>query len=237
MRLHDLRPAPGSHKDRKRLGRGNASGTGTTAGKGTKGEKARSGGVKAGFRGMSSRNQRLAKRRGFNNIFKVEYEVVNVSKLSRFDAEATVDITGLEGAGLISGKTLNIKILGDGELEKAIHLDGLKVSSSARKKIEAAGGSIKLDEPEPKAKPSKASSKPPEPEPEETLLVAEVATTEGAVAEPEEKTAAPKRRRSTAKKKAAPDTQASDHNELDNTSAAETETPSVQETTGDTGSA
>ena len=67
MRLHDLKPAPGSHRDRKRLGRGNASGQGTTAGKGTKGEKARAGGFKAGFRGMSSRNFRLAKRRGFTN--------------------------------------------------------------------------------------------------------------------------------------------------------------------------
>lgn len=235
MRLHDLKPAAGSHKERKRLGRGNASGTGTTAGKGTKGQKARSGGVKAGFRGMSSRNQRLAKRRGFNNIFKVEYEVVNLSKLARFDSGATVDMTGLEGAGLISGKTANIKILGDGELDRAIHLDGLKASTSARQKIEAAGGSVKVDEASVQVKPAKpsaaksarAEAAPEEPAPPELTGVTE------------DEAPASKARRSTAKKQPTQESAASGGDELDNkdTATAETETATSQETNGDTGSA
>src|SRR5947209_16635901 len=116
MRLHDLKPAAGSHRDRKRLGRGNASGQGTTAGKGTKGEKARSGGLKAGFRGISSRNQRMAKRRGFTNRFKVEYRAINVGDLAQLEAGTTVTIDTLRGAGLIKGKDTLPKILGDGEL-------------------------------------------------------------------------------------------------------------------------
>src|SRR6266567_2286502 len=142
MRLHELKPARGSHRDRKRLGRGNASGQGTTAGKGTKGEKARSGGLKAGFRGMSSRNQRMAKRRGFTNIFKTEYQVVNVEKLSSFESGTTVDVAALRASGLIHGRKPLAKILGNGDLAVALHLTGVKVSASARQKIEAAGGTI-----------------------------------------------------------------------------------------------
>jgi large subunit ribosomal protein L15 len=144
MRLHDLKPAVGSHRDRKRLGRGNASGQGTTAGKGTKGEKARSGGIKAGFRGMSSRNQRLAKRRGFTNIFKIDYEIVNVGKLKGLASGATIDPAFLKQAGLIDKGGPHVKLLGDGELEpgQAFTIVGMKVSKSARAKIEAAGGVI-----------------------------------------------------------------------------------------------
>ena len=146
MKLHDLQPAPGSHRDRKRLGRGNASGQGTTAGKGTKGEKARSGGIKAGFRGMSSRNQRLAKRRGFNNKWRVDVEVVNVEDLNRLDNGARVDLESLRAGGLIEKRSTRAKILGDGELTVAIHVSGVKVSKTARQKIEASGGSIEPDE-------------------------------------------------------------------------------------------
>ena len=142
MRLHELRAAPGSHRDRKRLGRGNASGQGTTAGKGTKGEKARSGGLKAGFRGMSSRNQRLAKRRGFTNIFKVQFEVVNVGKLGRFESGATVSPATLKAAGLIRGNSPHVKVLGDGQLDVALQVEGVKVSAAARQKIEVAGGTV-----------------------------------------------------------------------------------------------
>jgi large subunit ribosomal protein L15 len=142
MRLHDLKPAPGSHRDRKRLGRGNASGQGTTAGKGTKGEKARSGGVKAGFRGISSRNFRLAKRRGFTNRFKTEYEVVNLEKLSIFESGATVDAETLKSKGLVHGQEPLVKILGDGELSNPLNFVGVRVSASARQKIAAAGGTI-----------------------------------------------------------------------------------------------
>ncbi len=144
MRLHELSPSPGSHRDRKRLGRGNASGQGTTAGKGTKGEKARAGGLKAGFRGMSSRNFRLAHRRGFTNRFKIHYQPVNVSALAVFPAGATVNLESLHHVGLIQGKSAQAKILGDGELNVAVSVIDVKVSASARQKIESAGGSVTL---------------------------------------------------------------------------------------------
>jgi large subunit ribosomal protein L15 len=142
MRLHDLKPAPGSHRDRKRLGRGNASGQGTTAGKGTKGEKARSGGMKAGFRGMSSRNARMAKRRGFTNRWKIEYHAINLKELAAFESGATVSLDSLRAAGLVRGKQTLPKILGDGEISVPLHFVDVKVSGSARQKIEAAGGTI-----------------------------------------------------------------------------------------------
>lgn len=142
MRLHDLKPAPGSHRASKRLGRGNASGQGTTAGKGTKGQKARAGGMKAGFRGISSRNFRLAKRRGFTNRFKTEYEVVNLEKLRVFESGATVDVAALKSRGLVHGQDPLVKILGDGELSHSLTFVGVRVSTSARQKIEAAGGTI-----------------------------------------------------------------------------------------------
>lgn len=142
MRLHDLKPAAGSHRERKRIGRGTGSGQGTTAGKGTKGEKARAGGLKAGFRGMSSRNFRLAKRRGFTNQFKIVYRPINVGQLAAFEAGSTVDAASLASAGLIDGEKTPVKILGDGELSAPLTVVGLKVSASAREKIEAAGGSI-----------------------------------------------------------------------------------------------
>ncbi|GAC1518998.1 MAG: 50S ribosomal protein L15 [Chloroflexota bacterium] len=145
MRLHDLKPAPGSHRDRKRLGRGNASGQGTTAGKGTKGQKARSGGTKNGFRGMSSRNQRTAKRRGFTNIFKTQFEVVNVERLKHFTDDAVVNPSSLVEAGLIRGKSGNVKVLGNGDLEVRLRLAGVHVSAGARQKIAAASGSIEAE--------------------------------------------------------------------------------------------
>jgi large subunit ribosomal protein L15 len=142
MRLHDLKPAPGSHRDKKRLGRGNASGQGTTAGKGTKGQKARAGGMKEGFRGISSRNFRLAKRRGFTNRFKTHYEIVNLEKLSVFESGAIVDAASLKSRGLIHGQDPLVKILGEGEISNDLTFVGVRVSASARQKIEAAGGTI-----------------------------------------------------------------------------------------------
>jgi large subunit ribosomal protein L15 len=142
MRLHELKPAPGSHRDRKRLGRGNASGQGTTAGKGTKGEKARSGGLKAGFRGMSSRNARMAKRRGFTNIFKVENQIVKLSSLNAFPSGAAVDPAALRAAGLIDNAAKPVKILANGDITVPVNVSGLKISAAARQKIEAAGGSV-----------------------------------------------------------------------------------------------
>lgn len=142
MRLHDLRPADGARHGRKRLGRGNATGQGTTAGKGTKGQKARSGGFKAGFQGVSSRNQRMPKRRGFTNIFKTTYQVINVDKLSHFESGATVDMASLKQVGLIHNEKMPVKILGNGELTVAVNVVNVKLSESARQKIEAAGGSV-----------------------------------------------------------------------------------------------
>jgi large subunit ribosomal protein L15 len=94
---------------------------------------------------MSSRNQRLAKRRGFTNIFKVQYDVINLAKLSRFESGSTVDAQALKDAGLISGKNEHVKILADGELNISIRVEGLRVSASARRKIEAAGGVVVED--------------------------------------------------------------------------------------------
>lgn len=142
MRLHELKPARGAHRDRKRLGRGNASGQGTTAGKGTKGEKARSGGLKAGFRGMSSRNARMAKRRGFTNIFKVEYQIVHLNALNQFPGGAAVNPAVLHEAGLIDKATKPVKILANGDITVPVNVSGLKLSAAAREKIEAAGGSV-----------------------------------------------------------------------------------------------
>jgi len=142
MRLHDLKPAAGARKDRKRLGRGNASGQGTTAGKGTKGEKARAGGLKAGFRGMSSRNFRLAKRRGFTNRFKIEFQPVNLSRLSDVPSGTTIDVVWLKGQGLVRGHNPQVKILGDGDIQVPITVVGVKTSGVARQKIEAVGGAV-----------------------------------------------------------------------------------------------
>lgn len=142
MRLHDLKPSPGAHRNRKRLGRGNASGQGTTAGKGTKGEKARSGGLKSGFRGMSSRNARMPKRRGFSNPFKTQYQIVNVGQLEGLGAGTDVDVETLIRAGLVDRLDRPVKILGDGELTVALNVVDIKLSGSAREKIERVGGSV-----------------------------------------------------------------------------------------------
>ncbi|GAC1406325.1 MAG: 50S ribosomal protein L15 [Chloroflexota bacterium] len=147
MRLHDLKPAPGATTDKKRLGRGNASGQGTTAGKGTKGQRARAGGAKVGFRGMSSRNARVAKRRGFTSRFKVEYLPINLDRLTGFDSGSTIDTAALAAAGLLGRGSLGVKILGTGEVTFPLHVVGLKVSASARQKIESAGGSVSDETP------------------------------------------------------------------------------------------
>lgn len=142
MRLHGLKPAPGARKAARRLGRGNASGQGTTAGKGTKGQKARSGGAKPGFRGMSSRNARLPKLRGFNNKFKIVYRPISVSDLSRFPTGSTIGVEQLIEGGFVSARKPHAKILGTGDITIPVHVVGVKVSGTARSKIEGAGGSV-----------------------------------------------------------------------------------------------
>jgi large subunit ribosomal protein L15 len=143
MRLNQLHPAAGSRRVRRRIGRGNASGTGTTAGKGTKGQKARSGGVKFGYQGMSSRSQRYGKLPGFNNKWRTDYATVKLSDLGRFDANSIVDADVLRAAGLVRGRRPRpVKLLGTGELSKPLVVRVDKVTASTRQKIEAAGGRI-----------------------------------------------------------------------------------------------
>lgn len=145
MQLNDLFPAPGSRKERKRVGRGHGSGHGGRSGKGDKGQLSRSGGGKGpGFEGGQNPLQmRLPKLPGFKNRFRKEYVVVNVSRLEDlFDAGAVVDIDSLFERGVTHSKTAPVKILGDGELTKALSVRVDKISASARAKIEAAGGTV-----------------------------------------------------------------------------------------------
>jgi large subunit ribosomal protein L15 len=143
MRLDNLSPSTGSKSPRRRIGRGNASGTGTTAGKGTKGQKARSGGANSFYRGMSSRMQRYGKLPGFNNKWRVEFQVVQLRDLDGFDAGATVNEDALRERGLVRGKNIGpIKVIGNAELTKALTVDVARVSSAARERIEGAGGTV-----------------------------------------------------------------------------------------------
>ena len=145
MQLNDLRPAEGSKKNRKRIGRGNSSGHGTTAGRGTKGQLSRAGGGKgAGFEGgQQPLAMRLPKLPGFTNHSRVEYAPVNVSRLEEvFEAGETVDTESLVARGVIKHAFIPVKVLGDGELTKALTVKVDKVSASAKVKIEAAGGKV-----------------------------------------------------------------------------------------------
>ena len=143
--MNSIRVPAGATRQKKRLGRGPGSGTGKTSGKGHKGQNARSGGgVRPGFEGGQMPLYRRIARRGFSNYrFKVEYVPVNLDMLSaRFDAKAVVDVAALKEHGLIGRNVTHVKILGRGEIDKAITVRGLRVSAGARKKIEAAGGNI-----------------------------------------------------------------------------------------------
>ncbi|MSQ27557.1 MAG: 50S ribosomal protein L15 [Dehalococcoidia bacterium] len=142
MRQHQLVPPPGSTHVRKRVGRGYGSGHGTTAGKGTKGQNARTGGgVRPGFEGgQLPIIKRLPRIRGFKNIFKIEYAVVNVGDLNGFDG--VVDAPVLAAAGLIPNARRLVKVLGHGELTKNLTVKAKKFSASAKAKIAAAGGSV-----------------------------------------------------------------------------------------------
>ena len=141
MELSNLKPKKGSRHAKKRVGRGPGSGHGKTAGRGEKGQKSRSGyKSKLGFEGGQMPLHRRLPKRGFTNIFKVEFAVVNLSELDRFDDGATVDAAALREAGLVrSGK--KIKVLGTGDLSKKLNVQADAFSKTAREKIEAAGGS------------------------------------------------------------------------------------------------
>ncbi len=145
MQIHDLFPAPGSTKNRKRVGRGNGSGHGSTAGRGDKGQNSRAGGTKgAGFEGgQTPLAMRLPKLPGFKNRNRVEYSVVNVSRLEEVFAEGdTVDTESLIATGIIKNASSLVKVLGDGEITKKLTVKVDKVSNSAKTKIEGAGGTV-----------------------------------------------------------------------------------------------
>jgi large subunit ribosomal protein L15 len=145
MSLNELSPAIGSRKNRKRLGRGMASGTGKTSGKGAKGQKARSGGgVRPGFEGGQMPIHRRLPKRGFVNIFKKVYAIVNLSELAAFEAGAVVDESSLIQRGIVKGKFDAIKVLANGEITNSITLKIGHISTGAKAKIEAAGGSVEV---------------------------------------------------------------------------------------------
>ncbi len=145
MKLHELSPAPGSTREVKRIGRGHGSGQGKTAGKGHKGQKARSGGsIRPGFEGGQMPLQRRVPKRGFNNIFATRYASVNVAALNKFEDGAVVDADALKAAGLIKKEYDGVKILGNGNVEKKLTVKVTAFSEAAKAKIEAAGGKAEV---------------------------------------------------------------------------------------------
>ena len=145
MKLQELSPAPGSTHADKRIGRGHGSGQGKTAGKGHKGQKARSGrGMRIGFEGGQMPLQRRVPKRGFVNIFATTYANVNVAALNVFEDGAEVDLDALKKAGLVKKAYDGVKVLGDGELTKKITVKAAAYSKAAKEKIEAAGGKAEV---------------------------------------------------------------------------------------------
>jgi large subunit ribosomal protein L15 len=146
MRLHDLKPRPGAKHRRKRLGQGESSGHGKTAGRGGKGQTARSGSsIRVGFEGGQMPLIRRIPKRGFNNTrFATSYLAVNVGDLNEFENGARVDETALRSVGLANGAACGIKILGTGELTKKLTVVVSAISASAKTKIEAKGGTVEI---------------------------------------------------------------------------------------------
>ena len=145
MKLNELSPAVGSTKEAYRKGRGHGSGNGKTAGRGHKGQKARSGGgTRIGFEGGQMPLARRIPKRGFHNIFAKPLESVNVSALEKFEDGAVVDAKALLDAGILSKCTYGVKILGNGEITKKLTVKASAFSESAKAKIEAAGGKAEV---------------------------------------------------------------------------------------------
>ncbi len=142
MKPHELQPSPGATKDSKRVGRGHGSGHVKTAGRGTKGQKSRSGGnVRPGFAGgQTPIYMQLPSKRGFTNNFRTIYEVVNIGKLEEFESGAEITPVVLAERGFIQSADSRLKILGTGELTKKLNVKAHKFSASAKSQIEAAGG-------------------------------------------------------------------------------------------------
>ena len=147
MKLHELSPAQGSAKPAWRKGRGPGSGNGKTAGKGHKGQNARSGGgVRPGFEGGQIPLYRKLPKRGFNNKFATNYAIVNVAALNeKFENGAVVDLAALKAAGLIKKELDGVKVLGNGEISKALTVKAAVFSATAKEKIEAAGGKTEVE--------------------------------------------------------------------------------------------
>jgi large subunit ribosomal protein L15 len=156
IRLHSLRPRPGSRHRVKRLGCGESSGHGKTSGKGHKGQKARSGGsIRLGFEGGQMPLIRRLPKRGFNNAaFHKTYAIVNLTDLNNFKAGSVVNEQTLREAKLVRGNVAGIKILGDGELKHALKIEVDKVSAGAREKIDKAGATVELRQPRPAPAPN-----------------------------------------------------------------------------------
>jgi len=209
VKLHDLKPAPGSRKPRRRVGRGIAAGQGKTAGRGTKGQKARAGGkIPAWFEGgQTPLHQRIPKLHGFKNPFRIEYEVVNLgsiaalveagvlessempgSKRPKGGAPITVNQEILRAAGLVRTLDKPLKVLGGGDLSTALFVVADRFSASARTKIEAAGGSVNVLEvptdkkPAVRGEPASAASAAPAASAAEPAAVAEATTAEAPTA-------------------------------------------------------
>ena len=145
MKLDDLKPAAGSSKKQKRVGRGDGSGHGKTACRGHKGQRARAGGgTRPGFEGGQMPLQRRLPKRGFHNPFKVDIAVVNLEQLEVFSAGSEVTPETMAQRGLVRGKNRRVKILGDGALGKALTIKAHGFSATAKQKIEAAGGNVEL---------------------------------------------------------------------------------------------
>ena len=146
MKQHELTPAPGSRHKSKRVGRGDGSGHGSFSGRGQKGQKARSGGgVRPGFEGgQLPLSRRLPQKRGFANIFSIDYSIVNVGRLSLFEPGTEVTPERLIAVGIIKSLSHPVKMLGDGELKHPLKVKAHKFSDKARSKIEAAGGSVEV---------------------------------------------------------------------------------------------
>ena len=145
MKIHELSPAAGSNRDVKRIGRGHGSGNGKTAGKGHKGQNARSGGgVRPGFEGGQMPLARRIPKRGFNNVFAAKMSVINVSDLAKFKEGTVVDAELLKAAGIVKKTGNGVKVLGKGELNVKLTVKADAFSESAKEKIEKAGGKAEV---------------------------------------------------------------------------------------------
>jgi large subunit ribosomal protein L15 len=155
VKLNSIAPAPGARKDRKRIGRGNGSGHGTYSGRGCKGQKARAGNnkMRPGFEGgQLPLIKRLPRKRGFTNIFKVEYATVSMGALNTFESGTEVTRKSMLAAGLIKSAASPVKVLADGEIDRPLTVKADRFSASAKAKIEAAGGKAEESESAAKAK-------------------------------------------------------------------------------------